>query len=704
MRRIKYLMLLVLALLMAFSSVWATGAKHLLLRGVREFGSGRTKNLSIDKLGRLSLSPQMDEIFHNQDLLVHSVVKKSNTLYIGTGNRDTLYAYNLKTKKHFVIFNGNGLAVNALAIIKNKLYFAESPTNRIYEYNLKTKKRKEIAVFSDETYIWKIVAYKNKLYIATGDSANIYELSSNGKKKKIFSNSKESHFMALAAYNNSLYFGGTGLGSLYRYSLKSKRVKVLYDCYEGEISDIFINNKSELFFTTSSQTAKLAGKDFDYTDAFLIQGIGLQSRTKSLKQSRAKRKRRTIKNSVYRYYRGKIDKLFTRDRTVFYSVAQGKDKKLYIGGARGVIHRFDLKKRHLEIYMDLKEDQIQALLPYSEGLFVGTKNMGKVYDLSYNYSKLGEYYSRIKDLRGESKIGSLSFESDIPRGTKVEIFVRGGNSSSVDSTWSKWTGPYSNSEGNVVGLKDVRYLQYKIVLRSFAQFKSPSFSLLRQPYMTKNRAPSISYFRSYYERTKNPKKARYLLLFRWNAYDSDRDFLVYRLYFREKNDLDWMLLGPKYIKNKIFRIDTRALPDGEYEFRLEVSDERSNVVFEKESRYAYSPKILVDNKSPEVKNLSSKKIGNYIRIEGAVKDSNSYLTLGYYSLNAGVWTYFLPNDSIYDSKKEKFTISIPLKELDKNKKYNIIFIRFFDSSKNQVSVRLKIDGQGRIIGRAKASR
>ena len=49
------------------------------------------------------------------------------------------------------------------------------------------------------------------------------------------------------------------------------------------------------------------------------------------------------------------------------------------------------------------------------------------------------------------------------------------------------------------------------------------------------------------------------------------------------------------------------------------------------------------------------------------------------------------------------SLKLLLKELAKNEKENIIFIRVFDSQENQSTFKIKIDGRGKLINAEKSN-
>ncbi|HCL55919.1 MAG TPA: hypothetical protein DHW82_02795 [Spirochaetia bacterium] len=691
--------------LLPFTIIWSAKTIYTSFEGIQEFSKGTFVNTSLDKTGRILLSPEMKEIFNNKDLLVYSLAKKGDFIYAGTGNTDVLYEINLKTGESKALYKGRGLSVNTLALSDDALYFTESPSNTLYKMNLSDKKIEKTAVFDKETYLWKLIYHDGKLYAATGDSAAIYEIDEKGTKTELYKNEKENHFLSLAAYKNSLYFGSEGNGVLYELDLKTKKVSTLYDTYEDEINDIYVNEIGEIYFVTSAQAAKIPGLDFDYTDTFLIQEGKPKKSNDTTQQTNQNQssttngntnaKKAVVKNSLYSFKKGKIYKHFTRDNTVLYTVTQGNDGNVYVGGGAGLLYRFNEKDNNLSVFLSLKEEQILSLIKDKDQIYAATGNLGKVFALSYSFSKTGEFVSRVIDMGGEGKIGSVSWESLTPEKTSVKLFIRSGNSEKQDETWSDWTGPYVNPEGSIVALSKARYLQYKVVLATSDFYQTPVFQGINQPFLLKNRQPTVSYFKVNTNET-NSKKENYILTANWNVYDSDNDKLFYQLSFKEKNDKVWLPLTDRLYGNS-FDLDTRVVPDGIYQLKLTVSDEMNNTADDREMIEEVSRFVTMDNTAPVLKEVKAQKIGEFIRIDCTVLDNLNVIAGGYYTLNAKEWAYFLPKDGIFDNKIENFELVISDKDLNKDEEENIVFVRVFDAQENQLSFKVKIDPKGKII-------
>ncbi|HOJ49689.1 MAG TPA: fibronectin type III domain-containing protein [Spirochaetota bacterium] len=651
-----------------------------------------TKNISIDKSGKIMLSPEIKNIFNTESLIVFDIKKINNYLYVATGNKSFLYKIDLSAEKIDesnikVVYKGKDIAVSLLEYDgKNNLFFVES--NTIYSYNIDTEKIEEFASLKDENikYIWAMVYLNNKLYVSTGENAKIIMIEGKGKVKTIFENNNENHFLTLVYNNtdNSLYFGSEGLGILYRMSLKDMKTESLYDTYEDEISSIYID-KDAVYFCTSSQVRKKVGLDFDYTDSFKKQEKPKETQDKeSAKQPK-------LKNSVYKYEKGKIYKLFTLDETVFYTLTKIEDKIL-VGASGGSIYLYNLKNSFLSLHSKILDEQIVKIIPDKKNIYVASGNLGKIYKIGLSYSNTGEAISNIIDLESISKIGKAIIKSSIPKDSNIMLYIRGGNTEDIDNTWSEWKGPYTYQNEINLGIEKSRYIQYKIIFNTKNLEVTPIIEYIIQIYSPQNRSPSISYFNIKTTKTldKNQRGQKSELTLEWNAYDADRDTLEYKIFFKKEGNNQWLPLVENIYNTNSFTFDSSLLPDGYYNFKLVVSDSPTNTYEEAEISEETTPLYLIDNTPPIIEITKYQEVGGNIRLEGIIEDNAGIVSKAFYSINAKEWIFFKPSDEIFDSSKETFIITIPKKELEKINENNIIFIRALDERDNAKTIEYKI--------------
>jgi hypothetical protein len=147
---------------------------------------------------------------------------------------------------------------------------------------------------------------------------------------------------------------------------------------------------------------------------------------------------------------------------------------------------------------------------------------------------------------------------------------------------------------------------------------------------------------------------RQVLTVSWQAEDPDGDPLTAEVHFRGDDETAWKLLKEDIRESKL-EIDSDALADGVYRFRVTVSDRRANPPGVAESTSRVSRTILVDHTPPQVRPVAVEGRQS-ARFEAS--DAASLLQQAEYSLDAGSWQPVYPDDGILDSRGESFTIRL----------------------------------------------
>jgi len=133
----------------------------------------------------------------------------------------------------------------------------------------------------------------------------------------------------------------------------------------------------------------------------------------------------------------------------------------------------------------------------------------------------------------------------------------------------------------------------------------------------------------------------------WRAGDPNEDPLVFNLGV-ERSD-GFRLPVRERLKGNQLAVDTSALPDGRYRFRLEASDELANPGAP-EVGEGVSSWFVVDNTAPEI---LLKREGERWAIE--VRDLSS-LARAQMSRDGGSWQDLLPVDGLLDGSVERFFV------------------------------------------------
>ncbi|MDH5681295.1 MAG: hypothetical protein OEZ36_06900 [Spirochaetota bacterium] len=678
------LALIIVAVILSALSGYSAMTRFLGDSSIRDFQRGKLVNMSIDRNGYLMLSPKMKEIYaSNETLYVWCVAEDSKgNIYFGTGDKPRIYQISPSGKLELYYESETGVSISSLAIDKkDNLYASVNPGAEIIKIGV-TDTVKTVADLK-EKYVWAMKHdSKDNLYIATGNKATIYKISPSGTAKLAYSSKDESHFLSLDIdLKDNVYFGSAGKGILYKLTDKTDSARVLYDSYENEIKDIVTDNKGNIYFATATKSSGYPPSTFDYTDSFVLYGAAKKLGIRS--------KKAPHKNSIYKVSAdGGVKKLFTRDNTLFLSLTLDKNNHLYAGsGNDGVIYKItDVNKA--TIYLNSQELQVLDLHIKKNGsLLAATGNVGKVLSVLSQKPADGHYLSRVFNASGKAVWGKISWDAHKSESGKLLLHTRTGNSAIPDNTWTAWSSPYNNSEGELISSKPGNYIQYKAIFKAGGQ--SPVIKSVNISYLLENRPPQIEKVRLKHDKNKNIEHigpySQFLppsvYTLSWESSDRDYDFLSYSIYFREEKSSNWILLE-KDIYSKKFSFDSRRLPDGNYFFKVQATDEKSNGKNRAKTGSDTSISYKMDNSPPAISNTSVKKTNTAYIVQGVASDRQSFIKIIQYSLNSQNWVYLGPKDLIFDSKKEQFEITINKSEKTLRPGKNIIIFRVADAYNN----------------------
>jgi hypothetical protein len=163
----------------------------------------------------------------------------------------------------------------------------------------------------------------------------------------------------------------------------------------------------------------------------------------------------------------------------------------------------------------------------------------------------------------------------------------------------------------------------------------------------------------------------------WQADDPDGDRLLYNVYFRADDQIQWMPLRTNLHDNSL-TFDADVLADGKYYFRVVASDREANPPATAREAQLTSAPVLIDNTPPVVSIGAVRYAAGAAHIEWEAADAASALRRCEYSLDAGEWVPVEAADGVIDSPREKFTLD--LKGLAPGE--HLLVIRAADSANN----------------------
>jgi len=220
-----------------------------------------------------------------------------------------------------------------------------------------------------------------------------------------------------------------------------------------------------------------------------------------------------------------------------------------------------------------------------------------------------------------------------------------------------------------------RYCQYRLTLSTDDSKSTPVINRIAVPYVIDNLAPRITSVKA--SRSKDPKNPATIQVF-FIASDANGDKLRYKIEFRKAGNTRWILLKDKFTEAK-FDWKSNTVEDGRYELRVTADDTQNNTTATALTGSRISDQVIVDNTAPAVESSSVNVDGATATLKLSLKDDLSVIGNLSYTVNSNEdWISTVPDDLIYDTTQEEFTITI--KDLEPGE--NVIAVRFSDNVKN----------------------
>lgn len=704
-----------------------------------DFAAGTFNGVSLNREGTMSLAPQLKEVFSTDQAVVWAAVHDSKgSIYLGTGHGGKVFKLS-PDLKGTVFFEAPEPDIFALAVDKdNRVYVGTSPEGKIYRVDASGKSEE---FFDPQTrYIWSMIfAADGALYVGTGDRGKIFRVSPSGNGE-LFYDTKQTHIMTLAvAPNNEMIAGSEPNGLVYRFSAAGKAF-VLYDAPlteihrvavspEGYIYAAALGNPEDRRMRTPQQQSPNREPQLQASTTITVrasQGPGalpgegtaapdaeqankettpaepqMPNLPPSYSAGAPRQEGRGIKSALYRISPdGSVDTLWNSPRENVFDLLPSGNRLLFSTDDKGRIYEL-MPDRRASLVTQTDEEETTRLLPHQNFVLATTANLGKVFRVGTQPAETGSYQSVVHDTGGVSSWGKIRWRADAASATAVELYTRSGNSGRPDATWSDWSGPYRQQNGDQVTSPPARYVQWKVVLHAANQ-RSPVLQEVVLPYLPRNQAPTVTELKvtaraekttgSGAQPVNNPVVFRgsssgYATALRpapqkgfdvsWVGADPDRDDLTYALYFRGEGEAEWKLLQDQ-VKQNYFQLDSDALADGKYRLRVVASDGGVNPAGMAKTAEMLSAPFNVDNAPPEVEMSEIKRSNGLATARFRAFDRTSGLTRAEYVLDAELPVPVLCDDGIVDSQEETFTVN--LNQLDGRE--HLLTLRVYDSAGN----------------------
>ncbi len=681
---------------------------------------GDAENLSIDKDGRLSLGPRSTLVYDSAAPFLWTVVAGADgSLFIGSGNEGKVFRVGADGKAS-TFYDAKELEIHALAAAPDGgLYVAASPDGQIYKVDARGAAK---PLFKPEAkYIWSLaVDSAGNVFAGTGDGGVIYKVAPDGKGS-VFYKTKATNVVALAFDRSGNLLAGTeSPGRVFRIDREGRAFVLLESAYR-EIHSLVVDGKGVIYATAVAarpagagggerpaetpaaepvRASPVASVSAEITGFTVIDTGGAAAEAKS---GAAKAATTGAKGAIYRILPdGLWDTVWESPDDTPYDVALSPDGSLLVAtGNKGKIFRIAGDPPQVTLVGRAPAQQITRLLatPTGEVVYV-TSNPGKLLRLASGHAERGTYESEVRDTQTVSTWGAIRWRGTTPPATQIELRTRSGNSQTPDDTWSPWSEPYRNPDGQPIQSPKARYLQWQATL--VGKDQSPVLTSVTAAYLQRNLRPRVTSITVYppghvfqkpystgeseiagfddvWPDTKpspasltagtptNPSLGpsplgrriyqKGLQTFAWKGEDDNDDKLQYDLFYRREGETDWKALK-RGLTDPLYVWDTTLVPDGTYFVRVVASDGLSNPPALALSGDAESAAFDVDNTPPTIRVLGVRRDGERAIVTFEASDLQSVIERADYSIDGITWHPLFPTDGLCDSRTEKFELTV----------------------------------------------
>ncbi len=540
---------------------------------------------------------------------------------------------------------------------------------------------------NDAKYIFSIaIDDKGDIYLGTGPEGKVYKLDSLGKKAEILYTSRDKNILSLAiGQDDFIYAGSDDRGLIYKINIRTQKTTVLYDSDQPEITALlFLSDKSfqQLDLYAAATSAEIAQVEAvfpkqvpssgrpevttespDTTDnserKLQIANTKEQTDEKSVKRKLPVRKITKPEKASYIYKitkDGFVTDVFSEVAVFFCLTEQNNELLLGTGNNAQLFNINPAKERQAIVYEDEQASQITAVTVTGQDVYLGTSNPAKLVKLSQILATEGTYISDLIDAGQPAKWGKLQIEADIPQNCRILVASRSGNVKDAnDPTFSDWTDLVEVTKPIQLQCPLGRFCQYKLVLQSDDGKQSPIIREIAVASTVPNLAPKVESVEV--ERIQAPSKTG-LFKISLKAKDDNDDKLIYKIDFRKIGRENWIELKDE-LEADNFEWDGKTVEDGRYEVRVTASDEISNTTTTKLTGSRISEPVVIDNTGPVINKYTIEPGNKTVTVKLQVSDQLSAIGQLHYTIDSNEqWKGTLPDDLVYDTTDENFTIAI----------------------------------------------
>jgi hypothetical protein len=647
-------------------------------RGVAVFPDG-----SLQPVGALATVADFEE-----PLGLALAVAPDGTAYVGTGHPARIWRVREGRKE--LVGELDADQITAFALDPRGVLYASTAVPALLVRLPAQATRLEVVTRLHDGNVWDLAWYHDELVAAAGNPGRLLRLTPKGFEK--IADVPDAHARCLAVAGDFLYIGTSGKGLVMRWDGKGP-VGVLADSSFTEIASLAAAPDGTVWAAavTGDPTMGKPPKANPGGETVTVaeESVPPASAASSDKTPATSEILRILPSgavtTAYRFDKELADAVAWNDRgPVIGTGLQGEIWQLVDGDAA---------------QLDVVE-AAQVVRLAAGGEWVLTQ--GPVKLLHRSTAMRGSFTSPVLDATLPADWGEVAVRREVPTDGTCTLRFRSGPTATAGDSWSAWTAPLSCGEARI-GAPTARYLQWRLDLAgagarverveiAYRQVNLPpeitEFTVhepgevfLKAPppsdRIVEVEHPDLSGIFTTLDDNPPDRQAtlgkRYYRVgyqsLSWKADDPNNDPLRFTLEVQPAGRTDWWPVRSD-LDTTVVAIDTQALPDGLYRFRLTASDAPGNPDTPATAQ-ALSSYVVVDNTPPRV---SITRDGDSWVVK--VEDALSTVSVVEWNRDADTWHPLVPADGALGGRR--VTARIPVE-----RGHHVLAVRAVDDHHNR---------------------
>ena len=688
--------------------IWEMGSRAELLKG-------EARGVSVTDTGLLTLAPRIDQVFNTEQAYVwSSAMDAAGNVFVGTGHDGRIFRVT-PDGRGALFYKSSELDVTALAVAKDgALLAATSPDGKVYRISGDGKA--DVYFDPPDKYIWSLaVLGDGSLAVGTGDGGKLYRVRAAGAQPEasLLISTNQTHVISLAVNKQGDLIAGTDPGGLVLRISADGKAFGLYDAPLREIHALAAADDGSVYalgLSDAAATTRQAAATTTTTETAVATVTTDDGNvTQVVQPTAAARSRNDLTNARSAVFRilpdGGTDVVWSSTSITGFALVARPNGVLLGTSDKGRIYSITPDGRDT-LLLQSTEGQISTLAARGSNVYAASSNQGKLFRYGDALMGDGSYESPVRDAKLVATWGRIWWRGQGP----LELQTRTGNSDKPDSTWSDWSGVYSDANGTQITSPKARFIQWRAVLHGAGtRGASPQIEDVSLAYLPRNVAPEVlsitvlppgvslqqpiqlqpdpniesagldpSIFGMMVQNQPRRVFQRGARSLQWQGEDRNSDTLEYAVYYRSLGEANFRLLK-EHLRDTFYTVDGASLADGRYIFKVVATDVLDNPAGNALSGERISEAVDVDNTPPVVRAGGNAAIsGDRVRVAFDVEDATGRLKRADVSIDGGAWREVFPDDGIADSQRERFSLEVAVEGPGEH----TISLRAYDNSSN----------------------